>query len=161
MCIKYSDNNVGRVKKQVLRFEMLLESGYYLKFKSHQSKFKESLENTYLSPEKKRRLCDDSITIPRHTASQGTRSSRPPLSHSSLSRSGSRKLISQSRHTSRLTRQARWTPSPTPGRQRSGSSTTGGSWASTTSPGKGGTWWTLTLSPPPPPGTYTAQQSTT
>ena len=161
MFIKHNDNNVGRVKKQVLRFDMLLESGSDLKFKSHQSKFRESLENTYLSPEKKRRLCDDSITIPRHTASQGTRSSRPPLSYSSLSRSGSSKLRSQPRHTSWLTRQAGWPPSPTNGMQRRSSSNLGGSWASTTSPGKGGTWWTLTLSPPPPPGTYTAQQSTT
>ena len=133
--IKQNDNNVGRVKKQVLRFEMLLGSGSDLKFKSHESKFRESLENTYLSPEKRRRLCEEFITIPRHTASQGTRSSRPPLSHSSPGRSGSCKLRSQSRHTSQLARQASsWPPSPSTGRQRSGSSTTGGSRASTTSP---------------------------
>ena len=40
ICIKHNDNNVGRVKKQVLRFEMLLESGSDLKFKSHESNFR-------------------------------------------------------------------------------------------------------------------------
>jgi hypothetical protein len=150
----------------------------YSWIKSHESKFRESLENTYLSPEKKQRLCEDSIIIPMHTASQGTRSSR----------SGSCKLRSQSRHTLRLTRQARCPPSPSTRKQRSGSSTTVGSRASntrcppspptgrhrsvssttegsrastTTSPGKGRTWWTLTLSPPPSSSTQTTQASST
>jgi hypothetical protein len=145
ICIKQNDNNVGRVNNQVL-----LELGSDLKLKSHESKFRESLDNKYLSPEKKQRLCEDSIIIPRHTAGQGTRSGRPPLTHSSPGRSGSCKLRSQSRHTLRLTRQARCPPSPSTGRERSGSSTNVGSRASTTK-----------CPPSPPTGRERSGSSTT
>ena len=62
-------NNVtGRVKELVLGFERMVGSDVNLKSRNHESRFKESIENAYLSPRKRRKVCQEVKNLPRHTA---------------------------------------------------------------------------------------------
>ena len=63
-----NDNGTRRVKELVLGFETLGGPGVNLEVKNHESRFKESIKKSYLSPEKRRTFCPDPSTSPRHTA---------------------------------------------------------------------------------------------
>ena len=85
----------------------VLGSDVNLQSRSHESRFKESIENAYLSPRKRRKVCQEVKNLPRHTA----RLSKPgtwPSSSPSLPRRGRLDTAvarTLSRHTAQLSRQ--------------------------------------------------------
>ena len=57
-----NDNVTGKVKELVTSFEKLGCSGVNLKSKNHESRFKESIGKSYLSPEKRQKVSQNLST---------------------------------------------------------------------------------------------------
>ena len=69
--ISNKDTSTGKVRKLILGFETMVVNDADLKLKSHESNFKISIENSYQSPEKRRKTVEGSIPSPRHTGCIG------------------------------------------------------------------------------------------
>ena len=101
--------STGKVRKLILGYKTLVVKDADLKLRNHETNFKISIETSYLSPEKRRKIDKGSISSPRHTGCLGRNPSTPSLSHSSSSGSRQSMLRKKSGVT---TLTAVWTLTP-------------------------------------------------